>query len=116
MNKQISKLLYGVVIAEVVVGLVLGFMAYFVRSFDRVTGMMARRQLLTHLLHALFLGPIVFGLDSYFCPRHGSVLGRYGVGVAQLAGVEARSKTRCLTTARGVGRRSVAPFPVISGR
>ena len=38
MNKQTAKLLYGVVIAEAVIGLVLGFLAYFVRSFDKATG------------------------------------------------------------------------------
>lgn len=38
MNKQIAKLLYGVIIAGAVVGLVLGFLAYYVRSFNQATG------------------------------------------------------------------------------
>jgi len=63
MNKQISKLLYGVVIAEAIVGLVLGFMAYFVRSFDRVTGVyfdgIGRQLELTPLI-----ARFVFGADS----------------------------------------------------
>ncbi|MBI4472469.1 MAG: hypothetical protein HY646_07355 [Acidobacteria bacterium] len=62
-NKLIAKLLYGVVVAEVIIGLALGFAAYFVRSFDRQTGLYFDG-LGRQLYLAPFLARFVFGADS----------------------------------------------------
>ncbi len=87
MNKQISKLLYGVVIAEVVIGLVLGFLAYFVRSFDRVTGVVIDG-LGRQLELAPFVARFVFGTDSLWAGWGYFVLDMVvfwgGVGVASV--------------------------------
>jgi hypothetical protein len=87
MSKQFAKLLYGLVIAEVVVGLVLGFLAYFVRSFDRATGVyfdgLGRQLELTP-----FIVRFVFGTDSlwpgwgYFALDMVVFWGAVGVGYA----------------------------------
>ncbi|SRR5258706_11789076 len=38
MRALIAKIIYGVVVGEVIAGLVLGVLAYFVRSFHQATG------------------------------------------------------------------------------
>lgn len=38
MNKIAAKLLYGVVIIEILTGFVLGILVYYVRYFDKATG------------------------------------------------------------------------------
>jgi len=62
-HKVIAKLLYGIAMAQCGVGLILGFGAYFVRSFDRETGSyfdgLGRR-----LYLAPFIARFVLGTDS----------------------------------------------------
>ncbi|MFC1578415.1 hypothetical protein ACFL36_05325 [Thermodesulfobacteriota bacterium] len=41
MKKFLSKIIYGSVVVEAICFLVLGFMAYFVSSFDKTKGMMS---------------------------------------------------------------------------
>ncbi len=58
-----AKLIYGVVIAEVLAGLVIGFLAYFVRSFNQPTRLwfdgLGRK-----LENTPFIARFIFGADS----------------------------------------------------
>lgn len=63
MKDLLAKLLYGIVVIEAVVGLGLGFMAYFVRSFDRATGIVFDG-LGRQLELSPFLARFIFGAES----------------------------------------------------
>jgi hypothetical protein len=87
MRKVISKILFGVVFAEVVGGLVLGFLVYFVRSFDKATGAyfdgLGRKLELSP-----FFARFIFGADSlwpgwgYFALDFVVFWGAVGLGYA----------------------------------
>ncbi|MBF6570854.1 MAG: hypothetical protein IVW54_18460 [Candidatus Binataceae bacterium] len=63
MRALAAKLIYGAVIVELLAGLVLGFLAYFVRSFNQPTHVwfdgLGRR-----LENAPFIARFIFGADS----------------------------------------------------
>jgi hypothetical protein len=87
MGAFLAKLLYGVVLLEVLGGLVLGFLAYFVRSFDKTTGTWSDG-LGRKLEAAPLVARFIFGTDGlwagwgYFALEFIAFWGGIGVAIA----------------------------------